>query len=63
VVSFYEQHITDAIGCDDLRRPLTYDAFVAMTLTEVFEWLRNCGYLAHRGNGDCYDYWLARPAG
>jgi hypothetical protein len=62
VRAFFDQHVTDAIGRDDIARPLVYDAFTSMTLREAFTWLQGRGFLAHRGNGDSYDYWLAAPA-
>jgi len=33
-----------------------------MFFTEALMHLVNAGYLAHRGNGDSYDYRLALPA-
>lgn len=62
VRSFYEVHVSEAIGRGPDDPPLRYDAFTSMTLLEALTWLHEEGYLAHRGNGDSYDYWLARPA-
>ena len=62
VRAFYDQHVTDAVGRDQIAHPLVYDAFTSMTLLEIFTWMQAKGFLAHRGNGDSYDYWLATPA-
>jgi hypothetical protein len=61
--AFYDEHVTEAMGRNPDDPPLRYDAFTAMTLMEAFTWLREGGFLAHRGKGDSYDYWLAAPAG
>lgn len=62
VRAFFDQHVTDAVGRDQIAHPLVYDAFTSMTLMEIFTWMQAKGFLAHRGNGDSYDYWLATPA-
>lgn len=61
VRAFYDVHVTQAVGREPDDPPLRYDAFTSMTLMDAFQWLEAKGYLAHRGNGDSYDYWLARP--
>lgn len=61
--AFYENHVNEAARGSADDPPLRYDAFTAMTLMEAFTWLQSKGYLAHRGNGDSYDYWLATPTG
>jgi hypothetical protein len=60
--AFFDEHITEAMEMSSDDPPLVYDAFTAMTLQEAFAWLQTHGFLAHRGNGDSYDYWLAAPA-
>lgn len=60
--AFFDEHITEAMGRSPDDPPLKYDSFTAMTLMEAFMWLQARGLLAHRGNGDSYDYWLAAPA-
>jgi hypothetical protein len=59
---FYTEHVRAAMG-PGVDPPLTYDAFTAAVLTEILLELQAYGYLAHRGNGDSYDYWLAKPFG
>jgi hypothetical protein len=59
--AFYSKHITEAIGHGPDDPPLRYDAFTSMTLMEAFRWMEAKGFLAHRGKGDSYDYWLACP--
>lgn len=61
VRAFYDEHLTAAMGHQPDDPPLRYDAFTAMTLMDAFTWLQAKGYLAHRSNGDSYDYWLAAP--
>jgi hypothetical protein len=63
VRAFYDEHVTAAMWLDPDGPQLRYDSFTSMTLVEAFTWLRERGFLAHRGNGDSYDYWLAAPAG
>ncbi|TYK45108.1 hypothetical protein [Actinomadura decatromicini] len=58
---FYDAHVTRAMEREPDDPPLRYDAFTFMTLMDAFHWLEAKGYLAHRGNGDSYDYWLASP--
>lgn len=62
VRAFYDVHVTRAMEREPDDPPLRYDAFTSMTLVDAFHWLEAKGYLAHRGHGDSYDYWLARPS-
>lgn len=62
VRAFYDVHVTRAMEREPDDPPLRYDAFTFMTLMDAFHWLEAKGYLAHRGNGDSYDYWLAAPS-
>ncbi|TKG61528.1 hypothetical protein [Prauserella endophytica] len=65
---FYRSYVSGVMNRDTEEDgeepPLVYDRFTAVTLTEhLHAFVLDDGLLAHRGNGDSFDYRLTLPGG